>query len=171
MTTNDYSRKLDVDIDYSCKWSGGIRVKQVEQPKISDAEWEVMRVAWSKKEVNSQEIVAVLKDKMDWKPATIKTLIGRLVKKGLLLTKAEGNRYIYFPSVSEADSMISATENLFAHVCSKKIGSTIGTLISEATLTFDDIALLEVLIQKKKAEGVEAIECNCIPGQCECQEH
>lgn len=67
--------------------------------------------------------------------------------------------------------MISATENLFAHVCSKKIGSTIGTLISEATLTFDDIALLEALIQKKKAEAVEAIECNCIPGQCECQEH
>lgn len=52
-----------------------------EKVKISDAEWEIMRVVWSKKQASSQEIVSVLATKMDWKPATIKTLIGRLVKK------------------------------------------------------------------------------------------
>ncbi|MGX7417673.1 CopY/TcrY family copper transport repressor [Carnobacterium gallinarum] len=143
----------------------------IEKVKISDAEWEIMRVVWSKKQASSQEIVAVLKEKMDWKPATIKTLIGRLVKKEALKTEAAGHRFIYFPRVTEAESVMSATENLFAHVCSKKIGQTIGALIEEATLTHEDIQLLEKLIESKKELAVDEIACNCVPGQCECQEH
>ena len=142
-----------------------------EKVKISDAEWEIMRVVWSKKQASSQEIVSVLATKMDWKPATIKTLIGRLVKKELLTTEADGNRFIYRANVSETESVKSATESLFAHVCSKKVGSTIGNLIEEAQLSKSDIQMLEKLIQSKKATAVEEIVCNCVPGQCECQEH
>lgn len=158
-------------VDYRRKQNEVKKMSVVEKVKISDAEWEVMRVVWSKKQASSQEIVAVLQEKMAWKPATIKTLIGRLVKKEALATEAAGHRYIYFPNVSESESMMSATENLFAHVCSKKIGTTIATLIEEATLTHDDVAQLEKILAEKKTSAVDEIQCNCVPGQCECQEH
>jgi predicted transcriptional regulator len=57
-----------------------------DRNNISDAEWEVMRVVWANESCYSQVIIDVLQEKMDWKPATSKTLIGRLVKKGYLTT-------------------------------------------------------------------------------------
>ncbi len=63
--------------------------------KITDSEWEVMRVVWTLNEATSNDIIDVLEKKKDWKPATTKTFIGRLVKKGILETKKQGKRYIY----------------------------------------------------------------------------
>lgn len=62
----------------------------VSTPKISDAEWEIMRVIWTNEPVTSRTITEVLSEKMDWKAATIKTLIGRLVKKGSYPQKQMG---------------------------------------------------------------------------------
>lgn len=50
-------------------------------PKISDAEWEVMKVIWKKAPITSNEIVRELKPLMNWQDSTIYTLISRLVNK------------------------------------------------------------------------------------------
>ena len=55
-------------------------MEKVKTPvKISDSEWEIMRVIWTLGQTTAQEITQILADSMDWKPATIKTLLGRLV--------------------------------------------------------------------------------------------
>lgn len=142
-----------------------------EGSKITDAEWEVMRVVWTLKKVSSKEISDVLKEKKDWKPATTKTFIGRLVKKGMLSTEPKGNRYLYTATVSEDESLKSVTDELFYHICNKEVGKTIAELISEAILSHKDVEILEKVLEKKKEDAVEEVECNCVPGQCQCQEH
>ncbi|VHF24886.1 CopAB ATPase metal-fist type repressor [Streptococcus pyogenes] len=49
--------------------------------RISNAEWEVMRVVWTYGTVKSSDIITILRKKYQWSDSTIKTLIGRLVKK------------------------------------------------------------------------------------------
>ncbi|MBF8808293.1 MAG: CopY/TcrY family copper transport repressor [Enterococcus lacertideformus] len=137
--------------------------------KISDSEWEIMRVIWTLGQTTAQEITQILADSMAWKPATVKTLLGRLVKKEALWTEQEGKKFVYHPKVSEEDTLKNVTENLFSHICAKKIGGTIADLIEEATLTQDDIK--KILVQLNKKEPVVTIECNCVPGQCQCKEH
>ncbi|OJG71710.1 transcriptional repressor CopY [Enterococcus phoeniculicola] len=138
----------------------------VEPIKISDSEWEVMRVIWTLDAVTAQEISNILAESMDWKPATVKTLLGRLVKKEIIWTEQEGKKFIYHPLVSETATVRSATENLFSHICAKKVGETIADLVSEASLTKEDIQL--ILEELEKKEPVASIQCNCIPGQCHC---
>jgi CopY/TcrY family copper transport repressor len=140
-----------------------------EKPEITDSEWEVMRVVWTLKEVTSKEISKVLEEKKGWKPATTKTFIGRLVKKGMLHTEKTGNRFIYTAAVSEEESMKTLKAGLFTHICSRAVGKTIADLIGEATLSHDDIALLEEVLQNKKKDAVDEIACNCVPGQCTCK--
>lgn len=137
--------------------------------KISDSEWEVMRVIWTQEATTAQEIIAILGQTMDWKPATIKTLLGRLVKKEAVRTEQSGKKYIYYPAISESTTVKSATENLFSHICAKRIGETINELIEEAQLTPEDVVMLQEQLAAK--ETVATIECNCIPGQCECNHH
>lgn len=49
--------------------------------QISAAEWEVMRVVWASGDIKSSDIITILRKKYQWSDSTIKTLIGRLVKK------------------------------------------------------------------------------------------
>ena len=81
--------------------------------KITDSEWEVMRVVWANQEVTSKEIIEVLEQKKDWKPATTKTFIGRLVKKEMLNTKKEGNKFLYSTDVNEVDFVKNILMTLF----------------------------------------------------------
>ncbi len=41
------------------------------------------------------EVIETLSADHDWAPATIKTMLHRLVKKGVLAYEQNGNRYLY----------------------------------------------------------------------------
>ena len=62
---------------------------------ISNAEWEIMRVVWTKEETTSSEILDILEDKTDWTASTVKTLLKRLVDKGYLSTQKVGKSFRY----------------------------------------------------------------------------
>lgn len=142
-----------------------------EKFEITDSEWEVMRVVWTRTKATSKEIINVLQEKKDWKPATTKTFIGRLVKKGALNTETVGNKFIYTAAVSEEESLKSLKAGLFNHICNTAVGKTIADLITEATLSHDDIARIEGVLKAKKKDAVDVIVCNCVPGQCHCKEN
>lgn len=72
---------------------------------ISEAEWTVMEVLWRDAPLTSREIVDRLADETDWSPKTVKTLLGRLVRKGALGYEEEGNRYLYRPQVARHDAV------------------------------------------------------------------
>lgn len=136
---------------------------------ISDAEWEVMRVIWTQPKITAVAITEILATEKAWQAATIKTLLGRLVKKKALQTEKVGKKFIYSPLVSEAETVRSATENLFSHICATKIGTTIAELIEQAELTQADLDKISMQLSQK--QPVATIACNCIPGQCHCKEH
>ncbi|PYZ93017.1 CopY/TcrY family copper transport repressor [Salipaludibacillus keqinensis] len=137
--------------------------------KITESEWEIMRVVWTFNKVTSKEIIEVLQEKKAWKPATTKTFIGRLVKKGMLNTEPHGKRYLYSATVSEDETVKNVTNEFFDNICSKDVGKTIAEMISTSTLSFDDIALIEEVLEKKKKTAVEQVKCNCLKGQCQCK--
>ncbi|MEH7886996.1 CopY/TcrY family copper transport repressor [Bacillus sp. JJ1609] len=142
-----------------------------EKLEITDSEWEIMRVVWTRKKATSKEIISILQEKKDWKPATTKTFIGRLVKKGALNTETVGNKFIYTAAVSEEESLKSLKEGLFNHICNTAVGKTIADLIRDATLSHGDIAMIEEVLKAKKKDAVDEIVCNCVPGQCHCKEN
>ncbi len=80
--------------------------------KISDAEIEVMKVIWRRKEVTSLEIIQELEGH-NWNNNTIRTLIGRLIsKKAVGIAKKEGKTYTYVPLIKENEYKAKKTKNL-----------------------------------------------------------
>ncbi len=67
-------------------------------PRVTEAEWEVMKVLWESSPLGANEIAAEVCQRMSWHPKTVKTLLGRLVRKGALRYRQEGNRYLYRPA-------------------------------------------------------------------------
>ena len=138
---------------------------------ITEAEWEVMRVVWTNTQVTSKEVISTMEEKLDWKQATTKTLLGRLVEKGALNTEQEGRKYIYSANIEEKEAIRSFTNHIFARSCRKKVGNVIGSIIKDHTLSFDDIQRLEEILEMKKAFAVEEVDCQCAEGQCDCHLH
>ncbi|WP_247928902.1 CopY/TcrY family copper transport repressor [Streptococcus mitis] len=138
---------------------------------ITYAEWEVMRVVWANDRVTSKKVISVLQEKMDWTQSTIKTILGRLVGKGVLNTEKEGRKFIYTANIEEKEAVRNYAEDIFNRICNKKVGNVIGSIIKDHVLSFDDIDRLEKILEMKKSLAVEEVDCNCPEGQCDCHLH
>lgn len=135
---------------------------------ITESEWEVMRVVWAQNKTTSKDIRDIIENKKNWKPATTKTLISRLVDKGILNTEKEGNKYIYSTDLKESDFLKSTLQHTFDNICNKDVGKIIADLVSKSTLSFRDIEELEKVLEMKKKDAVDEVPCSCVPGQCNC---
>jgi BlaI family penicillinase repressor len=82
-------------------------------PRISETEWEIMRIVWAKAPVTAADIISELtKADATWHPVTAKTLLNRLVRKGALGYEQQGRAYLYKPLVDE-QSCVSAVSSSF----------------------------------------------------------
>lgn len=138
---------------------------------ISNAEWEIMRVVWTKEETTSSQILEILEQKTDWTASTVKTLLKRLVDKGYLATQKSGKSFLYSTLVSEEEAINRQADELFDKFCQRKHTVIIKHLLETTPMTMADINDLQALLLSKKEEAVEEVPCNCIPGQCRCKEH
>ena len=138
---------------------------------ITSAEWQIMKVLWANGEVTSKFVSDTLCEKMKWKQATIKTLLNRLLEKGILKKRESGNKYIYYTEHSSEDISKKEAMEIFNKICKTKVGKLLGTVMEECTLSFDDIDLIQEIINKKRRIAVEEVKCECLPGQCNCQQH
>jgi BlaI family penicillinase repressor len=73
------------------------------RPRISPAEWQVMKVIWAGSPVKASEVIARLCANRKWHPKTIRTLLARLVKKNVIGFQQQGRAYLYRSLLKEAD--------------------------------------------------------------------
>lgn len=139
--------------------------------QISDSEWEIMRVIWAKGQTRSSEIIDTLADKFSWSDSTIKTLLGRLVDKGVVSSQREGRAFVYQAKISEKQAHRDEMDSVFDRICVTEHSGLIEYLIAKTPMTLSDIDQLEALLLSKKESAVERVICDCVPGQCRCAHH
>lgn len=123
-------------------------MKQV--PKISEAEWEVMKIVWVNSPCTSNQIIDALAQSTDWSPKTIKTLISRLVNKNILGFKEDGRRYIYYSLVKESDCIKAENQSFLSKVYNGALKSMLVSFIKENDLSKDDIEDLKRILDERK---------------------
>ena len=116
-------------------------------PKISDSELEVMRVLWQAgNALPVTEIRETLQKSRGWEATTVKTLISRLVTKGVLRQEKRGVFY-YSPLVSEVEYNDWATHDLISRVYHGSARDLVAALVRSDGLTQDDIDELRDLFK------------------------
>ncbi len=118
-------------------------------PKISESEWLIMQVLWSKSPLTANQVVEDLKKKTKWKPKTIKTLINRLLKKGAIRFQKEGRKYIYYPAVSEDKCVRTETRSFLRRVYGGATRPMLAAFLEDADLSLDDITELKKILEQK----------------------
>jgi BlaI family penicillinase repressor len=119
-------------------------------PRISETEWEVMRVVWSRHPRSAQEIIETLAAEDDWHPKTVKTLLNRLVNKGALGFKKEGRAYLYRPLVAEADCVTAESESFLERVFGGSLKPMFAHFAETRKLSPAEIAELKRLLKRSE---------------------
>lgn len=120
-------------------------------PKISDSEWEIMKVLWRKSPLTSSEIIEILKEYISWNPKTIHTLISRLVKKDAIEVKKNTPFYLYYPKVSEEECRKTETKSFVKKVYNGSIHLLISNFIKNEKLSDEEIKELRKILDEKNS--------------------
>lgn len=120
----------------------------VEEPQISDAEWRVMHEIWVAEPVTSSRIHDRLREKTNWSAGTIKTLLHRLVEKGILEFQRKGNRYLYRSKFTEAQCVQQVSDQLLHTVFQGQPMPMLEYLVHTARLSGTEISSLRELLNE-----------------------
>lgn len=123
------------------------------KPRISEAEWAVMKVLWCESPITANRIIATLAEAKPWKPKTVRTLINRLLSKGVIIFDKHGREYLYRPVVSEADCLQTETRSVIQKAGAKALKPILAAFIEEQALSEEDIRELRGILDKKEGGG------------------
>lgn len=121
----------------------------MERARISESEWEVMRVVWDKAPVAAAEVAAELAATRGWALRTTRTLLGRLVTKGALVTEEDGKRYLYRPRLKLQDCVRQASRHFAERVFGGRPGAMLIHLVKQAEFSAQELAELKRILEEK----------------------
>jgi BlaI family transcriptional regulator, penicillinase repressor len=116
-------------------------------PKISDAEWIVMRAVWERAPVTTNEVVEAL-NKTHWKPKTIHTLLSRLVRKGAVQFERKGREYSFRPLVSAEECEHALTRSFLSRFFGGEIAPFLARFVESEKLKPSDIEELKRILDR-----------------------
>jgi BlaI family penicillinase repressor len=122
-------------------------------PKISEAEWEVMKVLWETSPLTANEIVETLSKRTRWQRETIRTLINRLVQKKAVSFEKKGRQHHYYPVIAEAECVKAETRSLLRRVRAGAIEPMLAALVEEERLSAEQITRLKNILEGKDADA------------------
>ena len=119
-----------------------------EAPRISEAEWEVMKVLWKKSPALAQDIIQALTTATArWSPATVKTMLNRLVGKGALQYERTGKSYLYSPAVAEAQCRAAEADSFLNRVFDGSLSPMLSHFVRSRRLSQKDLDSLEQILR------------------------
>lgn len=118
-------------------------------PRISETEWEIMRVVWAQSPVTAADIIDQLsKDDPTWHPVTAKTLLNRLVKKGALGYDLDGRAYVYKALVKERDCVNAVSSSFLERVFDGSLSTMVAHFVEHRKLSAKQVKELRKALEE-----------------------
>ena len=124
-----------------------------DMPKISEAEYEIMKVVWKNAPISTNEVVELFEGG-NWSPKTVQTLLARLVKKGALGYEKRGRVFVYSPIIDEEEYRREESSSFLKKFYNGALNSMVLNFIDGDKLSADDIDELTRILEKG-AKGEE----------------
>jgi len=119
--------------------------------RIGEAEYAVMEVLWRDAPLTAAEVADRVPAERGWSIRTVKTMLARLLAKGVLAHEEEGRRYLYRPAVARADYVAQESGRLIDRMFGGRVTPLVAQLAERDRLTDADIAEIEALLKALKS--------------------
>lgn len=116
--------------------------------KISEAEWQIMKVIWEKAPVTAVDIIAALKPRTQWSPTTVYTLIQRLMKKKMIQIKEGSSPYVYRPLVTKEQVRREENQSFLNRVYDGSLNLMLAQFLDDIQLSDEEIEDLRKILDR-----------------------
>jgi len=120
---------------------------------IHETEWDLLEALWSAERATAREVSEILAKKRGWAVSTTKTLLDRMVQKGLVNARQVGNVWEYTPAVKRVDARRSAWADFVGKAFGGAPASALQFLAKDAKLSKKELAELRALLDNDEKEG------------------
>jgi predicted transcriptional regulator len=106
-----------------------------------------MEALWRDGPLAPEDIVREVGGAQNWGPATVKTLITRLLKKKALVSEREGGRTRYRPLVSRAEFLQAESQSLLDRLFDGQLAPLVAHYAKHRPLSTEEVDRLKRLIE------------------------
>ena len=118
--------------------------------ELFDSEWAILQVVWEHEPCAAPTVREELVKDKGWAYTTVKTLMDRMVKKGLLNVEKIRNLHLYRSAVSPAQAKKSEIMRTLKRAFNESLTPMMQFLIENEEISEEEYAELERLIINRK---------------------
>ena len=122
-------------------------------PKITEAEWTVMRVFWQLGEASLGDVVRALEHQLEWKPRTVQSLMRRLVEKGALVSESQGRDFRYRPAFTQDECQMDESKTFLQRVFDGRLTPFVAAMVEKEEISRDEIRELRALLDQAEKKA------------------
>lgn len=125
---------------------GGGTPRDRDLPELTDSELEVMKALWRSGAQSAREVHGELVRRLGWAYTTTRTMLDRMVEKGLLSRRSEHRLYVYEAALSRPRGLAGLVRRFARRVLEVEPASVVSLFGESLKLTDREIEELKALI-------------------------
>ncbi len=123
--------------------------KTKDIPELSKAEYDILRILWKDGRLTIREVHDQVYGIHKWAYTTTKTIMDRMIKKGLLEREKYHGIFLYRPLISRPAGLARMVRFFADRVLETDIGSVVSIFAKSNTLSAEEIEELERILEKE----------------------
>jgi len=118
--------------------------------ELTEAEWTIIKAVWENEPCAAPAIQEKLFKRTEWTYSTVRTLMDRMVAKGLLTAEKVRNLTQYKSAITRAQARRGELLYALKHAFNGALTPMVQCLLETNDLSADELAKLESVIKAKK---------------------
>ena len=118
--------------------------------ELTEAEWTIIKAVWENEPCAAPAIQEKLFKRTEWTYSTVRTLMDRMVAKGLLTAEKVRNLTQYKSAITRAQAQRGELLYALKHAFNGALTPMVQCLLETNDLSADELAKLESFIKAKK---------------------
>lgn len=118
--------------------------------ELFDSEWAILRVVWEHGPCAAPTVQEALRKKKGWAYTTVKTMMDRMTRKGLLKVQKMRNLYLYSSAVTQSQARRSEIMRTLKRAFNGTLTPMMHFLIENDELSEEEYRYLERMIKHRK---------------------
>ena len=131
------------------------RTKPIDLPDLSGSELDVMRALWKGGKLSAREVHDTVSPEREWAYSTTRTVLERMVEKGLVDKATFHGIYLYRPRLSRAVGLARAVRDFADRVAEIGAAPVVSLFAGSESWSDEEVAELERLLGLDEEEGEE----------------
>jgi BlaI family penicillinase repressor len=125
--------------------------KQNMQFELTEAEWEIIKIVWENQPCAAGTVQEALAKRKGWAYSTVKTMMDRMVKKGVLKTTRIRNLNLFSSAITQADAKTGEFRKMLKRAFDGAFAPMMQFLLDNQALSKDEIDELRKKLESKKS--------------------